>query len=81
MLEKAKERFPVDTDCDGLATFILTVMEGGVMQARAHRSLAPFERSISLLRDYVNRLLAVTNPAVPEAPRASRAEGWWDELM
>lgn len=57
MLSAARDRFVPGVDCDSLATFILTVMEGGVMQARAHRSLAPFEQSISLLRDYVDRLL------------------------
>lgn len=50
-------RLPNDVDRGQLAVFILTVMEGGVMQARAHRSLAPFEASVGLLRDYVNRLI------------------------
>lgn len=81
MLIAGQGRMPAGTDCEALATFILTVMEGGVMQARAHRSIAPFEKSILLLRDYVNRLLAVTRPAASEAPSASQAEGWWDELM
>lgn len=58
MLVAARDRFPPNTDCDALATFCLTVMEGGVMQARAHRSLQPFEQSVHLLRDYVNRLVA-----------------------
>ena len=57
MLVAAKERLPAGIDCDALATFCLTVMEGGMMQARAHRSLAPFEHSIALLRDYVDRLV------------------------
>ena len=81
MLVAAKDRLPEDTDCDGLATFILTVMEGGVMQSRAHRSLAPFEQSILLLRDYVNRLLAGREPTVQDPQPASRPEGWWDELI
>jgi AcrR family transcriptional regulator len=81
MFVAAKERLPEGMDCDVLASFILTVMEGGVMQARAHRSLAPFEQSVLLLRDYVNRLLAVGEPAAPKALPASRVEGWWDELM
>ena len=53
----AGERFAPGTDCDKLATFILTVMEGGVMLARAHRSLEPFDASILMLRDYMDRLL------------------------
>ncbi len=56
MLIAGQERFPADTDYEALASFILTVMEGGVMQARAHRSIAPFEASVALLRDYLNRL-------------------------
>ena len=50
-------RLPGDVDRDRLATLILTVMEGGVMQARAFRSLEPYEASVALLRDYVNRLV------------------------
>ncbi len=53
----AGDRFAPGTDCDKLATFILTVMEGGVMQARTHRSLEPFDVSVAMLRDYLDRLL------------------------
>ena len=52
----AGDRLPADVDRDTLATFILSVMEGGVMLARTHRSLAPFEASVAMLRDYVGRL-------------------------
>jgi hypothetical protein len=51
------------------------------MQSRAHRSLDPFEKSILLLRDYVNRLLAVRESTVQGPPPVSRPEGWWDELI
>ena len=40
-----------------LATFVLTVMEGGVMQAAAHRSAEPFDTSIAHLRSYLTSLL------------------------
>jgi AcrR family transcriptional regulator len=53
----AGDRLPREVDRDTLATFILTVMEGGVMQARAQRSLAPFEASVAILREYFDRLL------------------------
>lgn len=56
-LDDAKELFVDDVDTDKLSTLILTAMEGGVMQARAHRSLKPYEDSIALLRDYIGRLL------------------------
>lgn len=49
---------PKDLDRNKLATFILTVMEGGVMQARAHRSLEPFDACVAMLKDYMNRLSA-----------------------
>jgi AcrR family transcriptional regulator len=45
------------TDVASLATFILTVMEGGVMQAAAHRSARPFDQSIAHLRTYLTSLL------------------------
>jgi hypothetical protein len=41
-----------------LATFILTVMEGAIMQARARGSLEPFDGSVAQLRNYVDGLMA-----------------------
>ncbi|HLY62747.1 MAG TPA: TetR family transcriptional regulator C-terminal domain-containing protein [Terriglobia bacterium] len=55
-LEDAKDRLPPDADIHALAVFILTVMEGAVMQARAHQSLEPFDASVLQLRDYFDRL-------------------------
>jgi len=49
-------RLPAGTDTLALAQFVLTVMEGGVMQARTQRSLAPFDAGVAVLRDYFNRL-------------------------
>ena len=57
-LEEAGERLPATLDRDQLATFILTVMEGGVMQARASASLKPFEACVAQLRSYIGALLA-----------------------
>ena len=54
--EEARDRFPPDVDPRELATFALTTMEGGVMQARTHRSLDTFDASVRRLRDYVTRL-------------------------
>jgi len=56
-LEQAAERLPANLDGERLATFVLTVMEGAVMQARAHQSLEPFDASVAELRNYFNRLL------------------------
>ena len=38
------------------ASFVLSVMEGAVMQARTYRDLAPFDASIKTLRDYFHKL-------------------------
>jgi TetR/AcrR family transcriptional repressor of nem operon len=52
----AGARLPDDLDRHGLAIFTLTAMEGGVMQARTHRAIDAFDRSIAMLRDYITRL-------------------------
>ena len=53
---EAGDRLPADLDRHGLAIFTLTTMEGGVMQARTHRRIDAFDRSVAMLRDYVTRL-------------------------
>jgi AcrR family transcriptional regulator len=55
-LDEAGERLPASLDRQAFSQFVLTVMEGGVMQARTHRSLAPFDACVLILRDYVARL-------------------------
>lgn len=57
-LDAAAHRLPADLDRHGLAQGVLTVMEGGVMQARTHRDPAPFDASVAMLRDHLTRLLA-----------------------
>jgi len=49
-------RLPASVDRRRLARFVLTVMEGGLMQARAAGTLAPFDDSVAVLRDYFSRL-------------------------
>ncbi|MBX3385713.1 MAG: TetR/AcrR family transcriptional regulator [Phycisphaeraceae bacterium] len=68
-LEQARPRFKPDADLDGLANFILTVMEGGLMQARALKSRAPIDHAIDQLRAYVNLLIiAPASHAPPPNP-------------
>lgn len=55
-LQDAGERLPAELNRDQLATFILTVMEGAVMQSRSYRSIEPYDASLAMLRDYVSRL-------------------------
>ena len=55
-LDAAKDRLPKGTDTHALSQFILTVMEGGVMQARTHRNLKAYDASVAGLRDYLKLL-------------------------
>src|ERR1700761_6011958 len=57
-LDAAGDRLPAGTDTRALGQVVLTVMEGGVMQARTHRSLDAFDASVAGLKDYLDRLEA-----------------------
>jgi AcrR family transcriptional regulator len=57
-LQDAGDRLPADLDRRELARFVLTTMEGGIMQARASGTLAQFDQSVAHLRRYVDLLLA-----------------------
>jgi TetR/AcrR family transcriptional repressor of nem operon len=56
-LDAAADRLPPDLDKDQLATHVLSVMEGGVMLARTHRSLVPFDAAVTQLESYVRGLV------------------------
>jgi AcrR family transcriptional regulator len=56
-LAEAGSRLPADLDRRALAEFIMTTMEGGVMQARTYRDIAHFDRNIAMLRDHVAMLM------------------------
>ena len=56
---EAGERLPADIDRRALAIFALTTMEGGVMLSRTDRALAPFDHSVRMFRDYIDRLQSV----------------------
>lgn len=55
-LEDPAAGLPRDLDRAALATFVLSVMEGGVMQARAFHSLEPFDQSADQLRRFFQKL-------------------------
>ncbi|MBL8552037.1 MAG: TetR/AcrR family transcriptional regulator [Hyphomonadaceae bacterium] len=57
-LEAAGARLPRALDHEGLAQFVLTTMEGGVMQARTHREVAYFDRAVAMLRTHFQMLEA-----------------------
>lgn len=51
-IEAAGKRIPANTDRRALAEFVLTSMEGGVMQARTYRDVSYFDRTVKQLRDH-----------------------------
>ncbi|MEP7065514.1 MAG: TetR/AcrR family transcriptional regulator [Gemmatimonadota bacterium] len=51
-------RLPRDTDFDALATYVLAIMEGGVMLSRSYGSVEPFDRTVTQLRQHFRLLLA-----------------------
>jgi len=55
-LNQAADRFPADIDRATLAQFVLSIMEGAVIQARASRSLAPYDASIAQLKNHFDLL-------------------------
>lgn len=55
-LDDAGDRLPRGTDRAQLSRFVLTVMEGGIMQARAAGNLAPFDDGVAQLRAYFDTL-------------------------
>jgi AcrR family transcriptional regulator len=67
-LDQAREGLPPDTDTEALATFVLAVMEGGVMLSRSYGAVEPFDRAVSQLREHF-RLLFTTAQAATAAPR------------
>lgn len=67
-LEEAGDRLPGGLDRSALAQFVLTVMEGAVMQARAHGSIAPFDASVEQLRAYFKLLEAQAAHPQKNAP-------------
>lgn len=54
-LENAGSRFG-SIDRRALSEFVLTVMEGAIMQARTYRDLGYFDRNVSMLRNYFTLL-------------------------
>lgn len=48
---------PRGVEAGSLATFVLTTMEGAVMQARVYRSIEPFDRSVEELETYLRERL------------------------
>ncbi|HET6206306.1 MAG TPA: TetR/AcrR family transcriptional regulator [Terracidiphilus sp.] len=62
-LEAMGDALPRETDLDSLATYVLVVMEGGVMLSRSYRSVEPFDRAVGQLREHFRLLLSAGSHA------------------
>jgi TetR/AcrR family transcriptional repressor of nem operon len=56
-VDRMKDRLPAETDPESLATYVLAVMEGGVMLSRSYRSVEPYDRTVAQLREHFRLLL------------------------
>jgi len=66
-LDAMRPALPAGTDVDALATYVLVVMEGGVMLSRSYRSVEQFDRAVAQLREHFRLLLeAGQRPNPPE---------------
>jgi AcrR family transcriptional regulator len=76
-LEAMKPSLPPETDLDALATYVLVIMEGGVMLSRSYRSVEPFDRAIAQMREHFRLLLrdpgAAAATAQPKQVQNDRA--------
>ena len=72
-LNDAGARLPPHCNRAELAAFVLTTMEGGVMQARTFRRIESFDGAVRQLRAYFDRLLQEAVPPIdPPAPPARK---------
>ncbi|TNE49656.1 MAG: TetR/AcrR family transcriptional regulator [Sphingomonadales bacterium] len=55
-LVTAGDRLPAELDRRALAEFILTTMEGAIMQARTARDIGVFDRNVAVLRSHIDLL-------------------------
>lgn len=60
-LDDAADRLPAHTDRAQLARFVLTVVEGGIMQARAAGNLGPYDDGVAQLRAYFDALQSLAS--------------------
>ncbi len=67
-LDALAEHLPEETDREALATYVLAVMEGGVMLSRSYGSVEPFDRTVKQLREHFRLLLR--KPGRSQLPRS-----------
>jgi AcrR family transcriptional regulator len=73
-LQSAGARLPRQVNRRELASFVLTTMEGGVMQARTFRDVVYFDGAVNRLRHYFNLLQAQVSGPVSTG-RKGRSPG------
>jgi TetR/AcrR family transcriptional repressor of nem operon len=56
-VDQMKERLPETTEPEAVATYVLAVMEGGVMLSRSYGAVEPFDRAVAQLREHFRMLL------------------------
>src|SRR5262249_40333922 len=71
-----KDRLPKNTDVDALATYVLVVMEGGVMLSRSYGSVEPFDRAVKQLREHFRLLLGGAGRCAVERTKAAVFESF-----
>jgi AcrR family transcriptional regulator len=72
-LEAMGKSLPADADLDSLATYVLVVMEGGVMLSRSYRSVEPFDLAVAQLGEHFRLLLSARSPAPRSRHRSQRS--------
>jgi TetR/AcrR family transcriptional repressor of nem operon len=73
-IDQAKHRLPKGTDREALATYVLAVMEGGVMLSRSYGSVEPFDLTVAQLRAHFRLLVHTRNaPNKRSGPRLGGA--------
>jgi AcrR family transcriptional regulator len=63
---------PPGTDRAALATFVLVVMEGGMMLSRSYRSPEPFDQAVARLREHFRLLVRPVSSQEKTRPIARR---------
>jgi TetR/AcrR family transcriptional regulator, transcriptional repressor for nem operon len=69
-IDQLKPRLPKGTDPDALATYVLAVMEGGVMISRSYGSVEPFDRAVKQLHQHFALLLRPRKSLRPKTGRS-----------
>jgi TetR/AcrR family transcriptional repressor of nem operon len=67
-LEECRDRLPQGQDLDALATYVLSVMEGGVMLSRSYGDVRPFDLTVAQLKEHFRMLQGQASQS-PEGAR------------